>query len=142
MTWQFGTHPQQAPQVTAWYEALSESLVLPPTLILESMLNNERRLMLLMDGKICGIVKFDLEDHRPPGLCCLVVGELAGPKVWAQKNSAAGQRRIYHLLVLEEVPSDASIPMYRRVGIAQAAWDGEIGFPLHEKASPGEVFII
>ncbi len=99
---------------------------------------------------ICGIVKFDEEHHglRTDAVSCVIVGEEREPKrrAWQRRNKDAEQTRIYHLLVLDEVPvtspEPGMAPLYRRVGVAQTIWAGALGYPIDDKAVSRDILII
>lgn len=95
---------------------------------------------------ICGFIKLDLEEYSTHSstVSCLIVCEEAERKKWWKWNQETGGRRIYHLLALEEVrlSPDAKILVYRRIGVAQTIWAGELGFPIHEKATSREILLI
>jgi hypothetical protein len=95
---------------------------------------------------ICGTIKFDLEEYSTHSstIFCLIVCEEAERKKWWKRNQETGLIRIYHLLALEEVrlSRDAKIPVYRRIGVAQTIWAGELGFPIHEKATSRDILLI
>ena len=114
-----------------------------PKLIWTSEDNQKRRTVLAVDERICGIMMFDLKKQKPARVCCLVVGENTDAN-GQQRNQETGQSKIYHLLVLDEVlvcPS-SSVPLYRGVGVPQALWVGDLGWPLHEEGAMEDVIIV
>src|SRR3569833_2543562 len=103
------------------------------------------RIALSMDdmGSICGFVQFDLENQRPASgrIQCLVIGESTEIKrsgqIWQRNRQTAARRKVYHILALEEGPSQSSakVPVYRRLGVAQTIWvrHADFGFTILEK---------
>jgi len=118
--------------------------------------------ILSISGRLCGLVKFDMHDHQPSQIFCLIVGETteagnrtkkeparfdAGGKSEAgNKQRLKGQgnreRKLYHMLVLEKMSEDPDEKIFRRVGIAQAIWIGGVGYPVHELAEKGDLMIM
>lgn len=161
--------PAQTPQIDAWLGDVFQrfdqsssgiySYLFPPKLIqkyIDALVIKKRnldspalnRFTLSVDAAhpICGTIKFDLEEYSTHSstIFCLIVCEEAERKKWWKRNQETGLIRIYHLLALEEVrlSRDAKIPVYRRIGVAQTIWAGELGFPIHEKATSREILLI